>query len=113
MSIVLIAIKIVLAGMFAFSAWLKFSRADSMTAHWREYRYPMPLMTLIALLETAGTAALLASFRFPAIAKYAAALLIVLMLGAIHAHLFRAGHKPVMALNALTMLALSAVLLLS
>lgn len=111
MSIVSIVIQILLTGMFTFSAAIKWLQTDSMVRHWHQYRYPMWLMKVIAFLELAGAAGMMAGFWLPEIRAYAAALFIVLMLGAIHAPLVRARHKPFMAVNASLMLLLSAVLI--
>jgi len=97
--------------MFTLSAAMKFLRTEQMVKHWTEYRYPFPLMSAIAVLETLGALGMLAGFRYSGIVPYSAALLAALMLGAIHAHLFRAKHKPYMAVNAFAMLYLSVSLI--
>ncbi|GED70792.1 hypothetical protein BRE01_44940 [Brevibacillus reuszeri] len=112
MSVLTAILPIVLFGMFTFSAILKFSRSKSMVQHWNEYRYPLWFMDIIASLELLGAIGMLAAFWVPVLMKYVAVLFVVLMLGAIHAHLFRARHKPIMALNAFFMLVFAAVLLL-
>ncbi|PYI52705.1 DoxX family protein [Paenibacillus flagellatus] len=106
-----ITLQIIMAVMFLLSVYMKVSRTPSMVRHWTEYRYPMWMMQGIAVLELLGVLGMIAAFRYPAAASYSAALLGVLMLGAIHAHLFRAKHKPVMAANAALMLACSIALI--
>lgn len=110
---VTIVLQSILAFMFAFSAAIKLLRTKSMVQHWNEYRYPMWFMNVIALLELAGIAGMIAAFWIPGVMPYAAALLAILMGGAIHAHLVRAKHHPMMAINALAMLAISVILILS
>ncbi|WP_367398128.1 DoxX family protein [Paenibacillus sp. MSJ-34] len=68
-------------------------------------------MDVVASLESVGILGMIAAFWIPELSNYAAALFILLMAGAIHAHLFRAKHKPVMAINALLMLVLSVILI--
>jgi len=103
----------ILAAMFSFSAAVKFLRTESMVRHWNEYRYPMWFMFSIASLELVGVIGIVAAIWAPAwLLKVASALFAALMIGAVHAHLFRAKHKPLMAINAFLMFALSAVLLL-
>ncbi|MFF3925025.1 DoxX family protein [Paenibacillus lactis] len=97
--------------MFIISASLKLLRTRSMVQHWSEYRYPFWGMYAIAGLEAAGAALMITAFWFPANRFYAAALFAGLMVGAVHAHLFRAKHKPIMAVNAMLMLVLSVTLL--
>ncbi|MBH5319550.1 DoxX family protein [Paenibacillus sp. GSMTC-2017] len=96
--------------MFTISATMKFAQAKSMIEHWKEYRYPLWLMFVIATLELLGVVGLVIAIWVPALLKVSALLLAVLMIGAIHAHLFRAKHKPIMAINALFMLILSSIL---
>ncbi|MEF3305389.1 DoxX family protein [Paenibacillus sp. GYB003] len=103
----------VLIVMFSLSASFKFLRTRSMVRHWTEYRYPVWGMYGIAALEAVGVAILISAFWMPSNATYAAVLFAVLMVGAIHAHLFRAKHKPAMAVNAVLMLVLSVILLIT
>ncbi|MDZ5606586.1 DoxX family protein [Bacillus pseudomycoides] len=112
MDIVIIIIQIVLACMFLLSFSLKVSRAKSMVHHWNEYRYPKWLMNVIALLELTSAIGVIIGFWHLNFLKYSAILIIFLMLGALHAHFFRAKHKIVMTLNAFLMLILSVVVLL-
>lgn len=103
----------ILVFMFVLSAGMKFARTRNMVQHWTEYRYPMGLMFLVAALELLGAAGVAASLWLPELLKISALLLGGLMLGAIHAHLVRAKHKPYMALNALFMLVIATALFLS
>ncbi|UUZ87089.1 DoxX family protein [Paenibacillus sp. P26] len=100
-----------MAGMFIFSSASKLLRTQAMVRHWNDYRYPMRFMTVIAVLELAGAVGLLLSLWIPPVQTYAAILLAALMLGAIHAHLVRAGHHPLMAINAFFMLVLAVFLI--
>ncbi|KPV57248.1 doxX family protein [Paenibacillus sp. A3] len=113
MSTLVVVIQIILAGMFSISSFMKLKRTPSMVQHWNEYRYPMWFLTLTGLGELAGVIALLAGFLFPALLPYVGVFFVALMLGAIHAHLFRAKHRPVMAVNAAFMLALSIVMIIA
>jgi hypothetical protein len=73
----------------------------------------MWFMNVTASLELIGILGMIYAFWIPEMMKYAAVLFSVLMLGAIHAHLVRAKHHPVMAINAFFMLVLSVVLLVN
>jgi len=108
----LLAAQMILIVMFLVSIVLKFGHAKSMLQHWNEYRYPLWFMYVTAFLELLGVVGLFLAFWIPALLSIPAFLLAALMVGAIHAHLFRAKHKPVMALNALLMLTLSTIILL-
>ncbi|TMV52345.1 DoxX family protein [Paenibacillus mesophilus] len=105
--------QLLLVVMFIISASMKFARTRSMVRHWKEYRYPMWFMSVTASLELLGVIGLIAAVWIPELLKAAALLLAVLMIGAMHAHFFRAKHKPVMALNALLMFVIAAALLLT
>ncbi|MBD0382201.1 DoxX family protein [Paenibacillus sp. WST5] len=113
MSLTLVILKWIVICMFAFSSAIKFLRTKSMVRHWNEYRYPMWFMHVTAILELIGSFGILISSWVPATLIYAAALLAVLMLGAIHAHLARAKHSPFMAINACLMLILSITLIVA
>ncbi|RIX52067.1 DoxX family protein [Paenibacillus nanensis] len=104
-------VSFILILMFTFSAATKFFRQKTMVQHWNDYRYPFWFMDVTAALELIGVIGILASFRYPGLLTYAAALIAALMLGAIHAHLVRAKHKLYMVVNAGLMLGLAAWLL--
>lgn len=113
MNTVLIILQFVLILMFAISVLFKFLRVPSMRKHWKDYRYPLWFMDVIALLELLGVIGMITAFWIPVLLPYAAALFAFLMLGAIHAHLFRAKHNPIMASNAALMLVCSVILIFS
>ncbi|MBD3922092.1 DoxX family protein [Paenibacillus sp. PR3] len=58
-----------------------------------------------------GAIGILVGVGYSNFSKYPAVLIAVLMLGAIHAHLFRATHNPYMSINALLMLCVSITLI--
>ncbi|MED1798539.1 DoxX family protein [Brevibacillus porteri] len=111
MNTFIMILSLMLALMFSISLLLKFLRASSMLQHWKEYGYPLWFMDVIASLELVGVIGVISSFWFPRVLTLACILFAILMLGAIHAHLFRAKHEPVMALNAVFMLICSLLLL--
>lgn len=111
-SVWIILMQCILIGMFTLSASFKFLRTRSMVQHWTEYRYPFWGMLAVAGLETLGIIMMISAFWVPEYMIYAASLFAVLMAGAIHAHLVRAKHKPIMAVNAMLMLAFSVILLI-
>lgn len=113
MSILSVILQVIVAGMFTFSAIMKLSRSQTMVQHWNEYRYPRWFMDVIASLELLGAIGMVAAFWSHGLLKYTTVLLATLMLGAIHAHLFRARHRPIMAINALFLFVISAFLFFS
>ncbi|WP_188069685.1 DoxX family protein [Brevibacillus brevis] len=111
MNTFIMILSLILALMFSISVLMKFLRANSMLQHWKEYGYPLWFMDVIASLELVGVIAVISSFWIPGVLTFACILFAILMLGAIHAHLFRARHKPVMAINAVFMFICSLLLL--
>ncbi|MFA4135338.1 MULTISPECIES: DoxX family protein [unclassified Brevibacillus] len=111
MNTFIMILSLILALMFSISVLMKFLRANSMLQHWKEYRYPLWFMDVIASLELVGVIGVISSFWIPGVLPFACILFAILMLGAIHAHLFRAKHKPVMAINAGILLICSLLLL--
>lgn len=105
-------VQVILICMFAFSAAIKFLRKPMMVQHWNEYRYPIWFMFVIATLELIGVLGLLVAFWVERMLLFSAVLFAFLMIGAIHAHLFRAKHSPLMAINAVFMLLLSITLMI-
>lgn len=113
LNFLLITGKIILVIMFSLSAIFKFRHAKFMVQHWNEYRYPIWFMHVIALIELSACLGLIVSMWIPELTQIFAALLAILMIGAIHAHLFRARHAPYMAINALVMFIISIAIVLS
>ncbi|NQF14939.1 DoxX family protein [Brevibacillus sp. HB1.3] len=111
MNTFIMILSLILALMFSISVLMKFLRANSMLQHWKEYGYPLWFMDVIASLELVGVIGVISSFWIPGVLTFACILFVILMLGAIHAHLFRAKHKPVMAINAGILLICSLLLL--
>lgn len=110
----LIIAQIILVCIFTISAAIKFLRKPMMVQHWNEYKYPMWFMFVIAALELIGVLGILIAFLVQKMLIFAAILFAILMIGAIHAHLFRAKHSPLMTINAMFMFLLSiAVIILS
>ncbi|WP_394578596.1 DoxX family protein [Cytobacillus firmus] len=110
MDVVTMIIQIILIFIFSISVSMKAARTKSMVKHWGEYRYPLWFMQFIAFLETLSAGGLIIGFWLPKFILFSGSLITILMLGALHAHFLRARHKPIMALNALTMLILAIVI---
>ncbi|WP_407653440.1 DoxX family protein [Brevibacillus ruminantium] len=76
---------------------IKIARVPFQVEHWSHYQYPLLFMTVVGLLELIGAVALAGGFWNKSLAVAAGVLFIPLMLGAIHAHLFRA-RQPIMTI---------------
>ncbi|MBX9976575.1 DoxX family protein [Cytobacillus firmus] len=110
MDVITVTIQIILIFIFAISISMKLTRTKSMVKHWGEYRYPLWFMQLTAFLEILSVSGLIIGFWLPKIILLSGFLITILMLGALHAHFLRARHRPIMGLNALTMLILAIVI---
>ncbi|WP_404354807.1 DoxX family protein [Cytobacillus firmus] len=110
MDVVTMNIQIILIFIFAISISMKAARTKSMVKHWREYRYPLWFMQFIAFLETLSAGGLIIGFWLPKFILISGSLITILMMGALHAHFLRARHRPIMGLNALTMLILAIII---
>ncbi|MFD5852799.1 DoxX family protein [Cytobacillus pseudoceanisediminis] len=111
MDSVTVTIQIILILIFVISISMKLVHTKSMVKHWREYRYPLWFMQITAFLELLGVGGLIIGFWLPKFILLSGSLIIILMLGALHAHFLRAKHRPIMGLNALTMLTLASVII--
>lgn len=112
LEMLLIIAQMILVCIFLISATFKFLRKPKMVQHWNEYNYPMWFMFVIASLELIGVLGVLTAFWYQKLLIFAAVLFAILMVGAIHAHLFRAKHSPWMTANAVLMLILSITLII-
>ncbi|MDM5225112.1 DoxX family protein [Cytobacillus sp. NJ13] len=110
MDVLTMTIQIILIFIFAISISVKVTRTESMVKHWVEYRYPLWFMQLTAFLEILSVCGLIIGFWLPKFILLSGSLITILMLGALHAHFLRARHRPIMGLNALTMLILAIVI---
>lgn len=110
MDVITITIQTILIFIFAISISMKLTRTKSMVKHWGEYRYPLWFMQLTAFLEILSVSGLIIGFWLPKFILLSGSLITILMLGALHAHFLRARHRPIMGLNALTMLILAIVI---
>jgi uncharacterized membrane protein len=81
---VILAVFIFLGGM------IKILRLPFQVEHWVHYQYPLWFMTVTGVLELIGAIGLLGGIWNRYLAVGSGLLLIMLMLGAIHAHVFRA-----------------------
>ncbi|MBG9447397.1 doxX family protein [Cytobacillus firmus] len=110
MDVVTMIIQIILIFIFAISISMKAARTKSMVKHWGEYRYPLWFMQFIAFLEILSVGGLIIGFWLPKFILISGSLITILMMGALHAHFLRARHRPIMGLNALTMLILAIII---
>ncbi|WP_342412062.1 DoxX family protein [Bacillus sp. FSL K6-1560] len=91
---------------------IKVSCVPFQVEHWRHYQYPLWFLTVTGILEIAGALSMTAGIwnRYAAIG--AGVLFVVLMAGAIHAHMFRARQSVIMAIPAMICLIVSIMIIM-
>jgi uncharacterized membrane protein YphA (DoxX/SURF4 family) len=77
--------------------------AGQMNDDFERFGYPPAFRVLTGVLEVTAGVLLGAGFFVPALAPYGAALVVVLMTGAVYTHLARASDPPAKALPALVL----------
>ncbi|MGY0700209.1 DoxX family protein [Bacillus subtilis] len=107
-----IMMKVSLAVFMLAGGTIKVSRVPFQVEHWRHYQYPLWFLTVTGILEIAGALAMTAGIwnRYAAIG--AGVLFVVLMAGAIHAHMFRARQSVIMAIPAMICLIVSIMIIM-
>ncbi|MGQ9006533.1 DoxX family protein [Bacillus subtilis] len=107
-----IIMKVSLAVFMLAGGIIKVSRVTFQVEHWRHYQYPLWFLTVTGILEIAGALAMTAGIwnRYAAIG--AGVLFVVLMAGAIHAHMFRARQSVITAIPAMICLIVSIMIIM-
>ncbi|OXS60031.1 hypothetical protein B1A99_09975 [Cohnella sp. CIP 111063] len=90
---------------------IKVFRVPFQVEHWHQYQYPLWFLTVTGILEIAGALGMIAGGWNRYLALAAGALFSVLMVGAIHAHLFRAGQSLMTTIPAVICLVVSLIIL--
>lgn len=100
-------LQVILAVFLLAGGVIKMVRVPFQVEHWQRYDYPLWFMSVTGALEIIGAIAMIAGLWNRHLAAGSAILFVFLMLGAIHAHLFRADQPIVMAIPASICLILS------
>jgi len=90
----------ILAVFLLIGGFIKILRVPFQVEHWQHYQYPLWFMSVTGALEIIGAIAMIAGLWNRHLAVGSAILFVILMLGAIHAHLFRAEQSFAMAIPA-------------
>lgn len=93
-------LQVVLAVFLLIGGFIKVLRVPFQVEHWQHYHYPLWFMSVTGALEILGAIAMIAGLWNRYLAIGSAILFVILMLGAIHAHLFRADQSFAMAIPA-------------
>ncbi|EJR76125.1 DoxX family protein [Bacillus cereus] len=103
----MIVLQVVLAIFIVVGGFIKIFRISFQVEHWRQYQYSLWFMSIIGFIEIIGAIGIIGGIWNQYLALGANTLLAVLMVGAIHAHIFRAKQSILMAIPALLCFILS------
>lgn len=95
-----IIMKVCLAAFMFAGGVIKVLHIPFQVEHWRHYQYPLWFLTLTGCLEIAGAFIMAWGIWNPNLAVAAGILFFLLMMGAIHAHIFRARQSVFTAIPA-------------
>ncbi|KOP77391.1 DoxX family protein [Priestia megaterium] len=90
-------VQVILAIFILIGGFIKLFRIPFQVEHWRNYRYPLWFMSAIGLIEIIGAIGMIGGIWNQHLVLGSGILFIILMMGAIHAHMFRA-HQPIVTI---------------
>ncbi|ACK59044.1 DoxX family protein [Bacillus cereus] len=103
----MIVLQVVLAIFIVVGGFIKIFHISFQVEHWQQYQYSLWFMSIIGLVEIVGAIGIIGGIWNQYLALGANTLIAVLMVGAIHAHMFRAKQSILMAIPALLCFILS------
>lgn len=109
----IIFFQIILATFILIGGFIKIFRVPFQVEHWQNYRYPLWFMSIIGLIELIGSIGMISGIWNEYLVLGSGTLFIFLMIGAIHAHMFRAHQSIVTIIPATICLVLSTLLIFS
>jgi DoxX-like family len=104
--------QVILAVFILIGGFIKLFRIPFQVEHWRQYQYPLWFMSVIGLIELIGAIGMIAGIWNQYLVLGSGILFIILMIGAIHAHIFRAHQNIITVIPATICLLLSLVMIL-
>nr|WP_263326938.1 DoxX family protein [Neobacillus sp. Marseille-Q6967] len=107
-----IVMQVILALFILVGGFIKLLRMPFQVEHWRHYQYPLWFMSVIGLIEIIGAIGMISGIWISYLTVGSSVLFVLLMLGAIHSHIFRAHQSIVMIIPATICLILSIVLII-
>ncbi|MGD2273999.1 DoxX family protein [Bacillus wiedmannii] len=108
----MIVLQVVLAIFIVVGGFIKIFRISFQVEHWQQYQYPLWFMFIIGFIEIIGAIGIIGGIWNQYLALGANILLAVLMVGAIHAHMFRAKQSILMIIPALLCFMLSTAIII-
>lgn len=108
-----IILQVILAVFILVGGFIKLLRIPFQVEHWQHYQYPLWFMSVIAFIELIVAIAMIGGIWNIYLLVGSCVLCILLMVGAIHAHMFRAHQSIVTITPAMICLTLSIILIIS
>jgi len=107
----MIWMKMGLAAFMFIGGWIKVLRVPFQVDHWHHYQYPLWFLTVTGVLEIVGALGMMAGGWNRQAALASGILFAVLLIGAIHAHLFRAHQSLPTTIPAVACLVISLIII--
>lgn len=108
----MIVMQVILAVFILSGGIIKLLRVPFQVEHWKHYRYPLWFMSVTGFLELMGGLTMIAGIWNRTLAIGSGLLFVILLLGAVHAHIFRAKQAIAMAAPATICLILSIIVII-
>ncbi|MEK4068911.1 DoxX family protein [Peribacillus sp. FSL R5-0717] len=109
-------IAIVMQGILAVfilvGGFIKLLRIPFQVEHWQHYQYPLWFMSVIGFIELIGAIGMIGGIWNRYLAIGSGVLFVLIMIGALHAHIFRAHQSIVMIIPAMICLILSIMVII-
>ncbi|MFJ7941722.1 DoxX family protein [Peribacillus sp. NPDC096622] len=107
-----IVMQVILAVFILVGGFIKLLRIPFQVEHWQHYQYPLWFMSVIGFIELIGAIGMIGGIWNRYLAVGSGVLFVLIMIGALHAHIFRAHQSIVMIVPAMICLILSIMVII-
>ncbi|WHY58609.1 DoxX family protein [Peribacillus simplex] len=107
-----IVMQVILAVCILVGGFIKLLRIPFQVEHWQHYQYPLWFMSVIGFIELIGAIGMIGGIWNRYLAVGSGVLFVLIMIGALHAHIFRAHQSIVMIIPAMICLILSIMVII-
>ncbi|UYY99351.1 DoxX family protein [Peribacillus frigoritolerans] len=107
-----IVMQVILAVFILVGGFIKLLRISFQVEHWQHYQYPLWFMSVIGFIELIGAIGMIGGIWNRYLAVGSGVLFVLIMIGALHAHIFRAHQSIVMIIPAMICLILSIIVII-
>ncbi|MED3996065.1 DoxX family protein [Peribacillus frigoritolerans] len=107
-----IVMQVILAVFILVGGFIKLLRIPFQVEHWQHYQYPLWFMSVIGFIELIGAIGMIGGIWNRYLAIGSGVLFVLIMIGALHAHIFRAHQSIVMIIPAMICLILSIMVII-